>query len=701
MRGPAVRGARGLARGGVLEQYGEHGKQALRSNDGPILCFGRQPARNARSVRTACMRLLRRALKASLLAASVLTLSALPIIYPGGVVNGAGFLPPPLPGSALAPGSVVSIFGTNLGPEPGVAASGGPLPTELADVSVSLWNGEELSRPARLLYVGSNQINAVLGEDIQAGLYALTVRVGDETSPPVPIKVVASSFGIFTRRLTHAETGFRGRLPAVALVGNLTPGGRTVLNSPATPARLGGTIELWGAGLGRRAGRPEISATEHGDIEVDIGGRLFAIESAQAAACCPGVDRIRLRVPAAVPLGCFVPLSVRLRGVVYSNVETVSISEDGSPCEDFPPNDRPAEPRQEDLVTLSRSVVNGETFDEAEARFGPMAPTFRRLPAPGTCLPGSIEVDPEVSAALDAGSELSLSTPGGAILLPAAPAGEPPRYSVTSPPAPLFLGPGEYMLVGGGGSDVRAFSASISIPASPIWAAPSESEIVRRSRGFDVSWGAAEGSEILLTLTGGWGLTCRGAGAAGLSRLPAAILTNLPASARLPRGSERLEFVATFAPREARFTAEGIDEGRLRAVHREARDVVLSPLELSSTPVTFPNGEVIQAELATAFSERQRGLMGRPELGADRGMLFLFERPGRLTFWMFGVLIPLDLVWLDSDRRIVGLSERTPVCESGSTCPLFDGGAEAQFVLELAAGTAEANGLAIGDAIDW
>ena len=643
----------------------------------------------------------RRALKASLLATSVLTLSALPIIHPGGVVNGASFLPSPLPGSALAPGSVVSIFGTNLGPEPGLAAAGRPLPTELANISVSLWNGEQLSRPARLLYAGPRQINAVLPPDLPAGLHFVIVRVGEETSPPEPVKIVASSFGIFTRRLTDRETGLVGRLPVAALVGNLTPGGRTLLNSPRTPARLGGTIELWGTGLGRTADRPEVPATEHGDIEIDIGGRSFAIESAQASACCLGVDRIRLRVPDHAPLGCFVPLSVRLRGVVYSNVETISISEDGSLCEDVPPIDRPGAPRRDGLVTLSRSVVNGGTFDEAEARFGPASAIFSRLPAPGTCLPGLPEGNPEVSATLDAGSELSLSTPTGAILLPGASASEPPRYRVTSPPAPLFLGPGEYTLVGGGGSDVGAFSASISIPSAPIWAAPSGSEIVRRGRGFDVSWGAAEGSEILLTLTGGWGLTCCGAGAAGLSRLPAAILTNLPASARLPRGGERLEFVATFAPREARFSAEGIDEGRLRALHREARDVVLSPLELPSTPVTFPNGEVIEAELATAFSERQRGLMGRPELAADRGMLFLFERPGRLTFWMFGVLIPLDLVWLDSDRRIVGLSERTPICESANTCPLFDGGAEARFVLELAAGTAEANGLAVGDVVNW
>ena len=47
MRGPSVRGAGLLARGGVLEQYGEHGKQAQRSNGGPIMCFARQLVRNA------------------------------------------------------------------------------------------------------------------------------------------------------------------------------------------------------------------------------------------------------------------------------------------------------------------------------------------------------------------------------------------------------------------------------------------------------------------------------------------------------------------------------------------------------------------------------------------------------------------------------------------------------------------------------
>ena len=46
MKGPSVQGARRLTSGGVLEQYGEHGEQAQRSNGGPIVCFARQAVRN-------------------------------------------------------------------------------------------------------------------------------------------------------------------------------------------------------------------------------------------------------------------------------------------------------------------------------------------------------------------------------------------------------------------------------------------------------------------------------------------------------------------------------------------------------------------------------------------------------------------------------------------------------------------------------
>ena len=230
---------------------------------------------------------------------------------------------------------------------------------------------------------------------------------------------------------------------------------------------------MWGTGLGRSAARPKTAATQLSDIEVDIGGRSAEIEAAGPAPCCPGVDQIRLRVPSNAPLGCFVPLSVRLRGAVYSNVEALSISEDGSRCADLPPTDPPAVAQSAGLAVLSRSSVDGEVFDEASAVFGPTARAFRRLPAPGTCLPGLLAPELGVLPTLDAGPELSLSTPIGAILLPATPSGDAPVYQVTSPPAPPFLGPGEYTLVGGGGADVGPFSASLSIPSAPILAVPS------------------------------------------------------------------------------------------------------------------------------------------------------------------------------------------------------------------------------------
>ena len=61
MRGPSVRGARRLTSGGVLEQYGEYGEQAQRSNGGSIVCFARQAVRNAGLTRLASVRFHRAA----------------------------------------------------------------------------------------------------------------------------------------------------------------------------------------------------------------------------------------------------------------------------------------------------------------------------------------------------------------------------------------------------------------------------------------------------------------------------------------------------------------------------------------------------------------------------------------------------------------------------------------------------------------
>lgn len=120
---------------------------------------------------------------------------------------------------------------------------------------------------------------------------------------------------------------------------------------------------------------------------------------------------------------------------------------------------------------------------------------------------------------------------------------------------------------------------------------------------------------------------------------------------------------------------------------------------LPTIPVTFPNGKAVRAELATDPSDQQRGLMFRTSLAPDRGMLFVFIQPGNHPFWMYQTLIPLDIIWMDASRRIVFLSANTPACppEKGQNCPNYGGEHPAQYVLELAAGSAAALGLKIGD----
>jgi hypothetical protein len=107
--------------------------------------------------------------------------------------------------------------------------------------------------------------------------------------------------------------------------------------------------------------------------------------------------------------------------------------------------------------------------------------------------------------------------------------------------------------------------------------------------------------------------------------------------------------------------------------------------------------------LALTGAEQQRGLMQRTELSAGRGMLFLFDRSQTLGFWMFGTLIPLDIIWTDPSRRIVFISANTPPCRSADPagCPVYGPAGPAQFVLEIGGGEAARLGLRLGDRLDW
>lgn len=104
----------------------------------------------------------------------------------------------------------------------------------------------------------------------------------------------------------------------------------------------------------------------------------------------------------------------------------------------------------------------------------------------------------------------------------------------------------------------------------------------------------------------------------------------------------------------------------------------------------------VTLEVAADDATRQRGLMYRDKLADGHGMLFVFDDETERTFWMKNTIIPLDMIFIGSDGRIVGiLVNTTPL----STTPVGVG-RPSKYVLEVAGGYSTRAGMAAGDRID-
>lgn len=113
---------------------------------------------------------------------------------------------------------------------------------------------------------------------------------------------------------------------------------------------------------------------------------------------------------------------------------------------------------------------------------------------------------------------------------------------------------------------------------------------------------------------------------------------------------------------------------------------------------TLPDGFMVNLELAATPEETTTGLMFRPALAADRGMLLLWPEERLATIWMMNVLIPLDIIYLDNAGKVVELVADAQPC-SAEPCPRFTTSRPARAVLEMAAGSAAAHGLEVGSTI--
>ena len=122
-----------------------------------------------------------------------------------------------------------------------------------------------------------------------------------------------------------------------------------------------------------------------------------------------------------------------------------------------------------------------------------------------------------------------------------------------------------------------------------------------------------------------------------------------------------------------------------------AQAASVQPLEI----VTKNGVQVFSVELATTEQEKETGLMYRRELPDGKGMLFDFSPEQQVSMWMKNTYIPLDMIFIRADGRILRIAENT---EPLST-KIIPSGGPAKGVLEVIAGTAKKYGIAPGDRV--
>lgn len=537
------------------------------------------------------------------------SLAAQPAVYTGGVVNADSLVPAGLPNANIAQGSIFSIFGTGLGPaaSPGLAF---PLKTTLGGVTVQVTSGGTTVN-AIPLFVGPNQINALLLSTTPTGAASLTVSYTGETSAPVPIRVVDHSFGI------NSVNGSGGG-PGVIF----GPNNKLITQSSA--AQAGDVITLYGTGLGKVNGNeqdgPLPGNMSNLPVKVYVGAEQAKTTYQGRSGCCAGVDQIDLLVPGGVT-GCHVPIAVEIDGVhhIVSNWVTTSIAAPGANrvCSDS------TGPSTRDLLTflekggsfgfvgLSRRVSTTPalpppygtgkpattTTDTGSADFVKYTPeqftiaeNIFQTYTIGACVvfvfngQSPIFLDPTKPVGLDAGKVINVDGSSGAKqLMPGLAKG---NYSATLGGGsginvlPLYLGQGSYSIDNGaGGADVKSFKFDITVPPPLSWTNMNNVGPIIRANGQLVTWTGGDPNGIV-TMTGdsivisanangilavGALFTCTAPVSAGKFIIPPAVLLSLPPSSAIPivpgvsidAGS--LSVGTSSLP--VTFTAEGIDYG--------------------------------------------------------------------------------------------------------------------------------------------
>ena len=405
------------------------------------------------------------------------------------VYNAAANIPLGNAGSGIAQGAYFVAFGSGLGPSP-IAVAGMPFPTSVGGTSVTVTPVGGAAVTAYMYYAVDGQVAGILPSNTPTGPANFTVTYNGSTSAPVKIAVVQSDFGIFTQN--QAGTG-----PAAIL--NRNPDG---LNSLTNSAAAGGVLEAYGTGLGPIAGAdntaPGAVAPAGVDVKVVVAGQtitpLYAGRSPQFA----GLDQIDFQLPAdaSVPDGCFVPFAIQVNGVL-SNYATFAKSSSGKTCP-APLGMSAATLQKLDagatlnvgLLAINRNAEElalaglpiSISVDSASAAFSQfnagglfnlqLTPgSVPPLNAAGTCFVQTQGTStpptsalPPLSKDLDAGAITVTDPHGNGKGLTHSSAANTTGYYTVLPSSMPTTQPGQWSMVGTGGTDIGAFTANLTVP---------------------------------------------------------------------------------------------------------------------------------------------------------------------------------------------------------------------------------------------
>jgi uncharacterized protein (TIGR03437 family) len=244
---------------------------------------------------------------------------AQPSVAAGGVLNGASFAT----GQPVAPGSLVSIFGTSLA-STSSAATTVPLSTQLGGVSVTFNN---IAAP--LNYVSSGQINAQMPFELTGASTAQVVVTNKGVaSAPQSLQVASIAPGIFSltggQAVAYGNTNYLFAAPAGSIPGLTTQPAKIL--DPQTLVILATGLGPVNPPIADGVGDPTTIHNTTTNPVVMVGNVQAQVVFSGILPGFPGVYQINIIIQAGTPTGNAIPLQIQMGGITTSNQTTIAVS---------------------------------------------------------------------------------------------------------------------------------------------------------------------------------------------------------------------------------------------------------------------------------------------------------------------------------------------------------------------------------------